>query len=196
MLGRIRSMEVLPLVYRKYGNLIWLDMEMSGLDPGTCVPLEVATIITDSQLNVLAEGPNIVIHQPDSVLDAMDEWNTSHHGASGLTKAVQESTVSCEEAESLTLTFLEAWTTAGRSPICGNSIGQDVRFIRRYMPRIDNHLHYRVVDISSIKELVGRWYGIEPPPKKEAHRALDDIRESIAELRFYRQTIFAEQPRT
>ncbi len=182
--------------YRKYGNLIWLDMEMSGLDPETCVPIEVATIITDSQLNILAEGPNIVIHQPDSVLDAMDEWNTSHHGASGLTQAVKDSTTSCEEAESQTLAFLEEWTSPGKSPICGNSIGQDVRFIRRYMPRISTHLHYRVVDISSIKELVGRWYGIEPPPKKEAHRALGDIRESIAELRYYQQTVFVEKPRT
>jgi oligoribonuclease len=184
------------LAFRKYGNLIWLDMEMSGLDPEICVPIEVATIITDSQLNVLDEGPNIVIHQPDSVLEAMDEWNTSHHGASGLTKAVQESTISCEEAESQTLAFLEKWTQAGRSPICGNSIGQDVRFLRRYMPKIASHIHYRVVDISSIKEIVGRWYGLEPPPKKEAHRALDDIRESIAELMYYRQTIFVEKPRS
>lgn len=184
------------MAYRKYGNLIWLDMEMSGLDPETCVPLEVATIITDSKLEILAEGPNIVIHQPDSVLEAMDEWNTTHHGQSGLTRAVQESTISCAEAEAQTLAFLEKWTQPNRSPVCGNSIGQDVRFLRRYMPRIATHLHYRVVDISSIKELVGRWYGVEPPPKKEAHRALDDIRESIAELRYYRQTIFVDRPRT
>ena len=195
MLGHASKMKEPALGYRKYGNLIWLDMEMSGLDPETCVPLEVATIITDSALNILAEGPNIVIHQPDSVLDAMDEWNTTHHGASGLTQAVKDSTISCYEAESQTLAFLEEWTSAGKSPICGNSIGQDVRFIRRYMPRISKHLHYRVVDISSIKELVGRWYAMEPPPKNEAHRALGDIRESIAELRFYRETIFVDKPR-
>ena len=178
------------LAQRSAENLVWLDMEMSGLDPASAVPLEVATIVTDSELNILAEGPNLVIHQPDSVLDGMDEWNTSHHGASGLTEAVRASTISCAAAEDQTLAFLEEWTIAGRSPLCGNSIGQDRRFLRAYMQRLEAHLHYRVIDISSLKELATRWYEVEAPPKKEAHRALDDIRESIQELAFYRRAIF------
>ncbi|MGM0575460.1 MAG: oligoribonuclease [Myxococcota bacterium] len=175
-------------------HLVWLDMEMSGLDPETCVPLEIATVVTDNDLNILAEGPNLVIHQPESVLDAMDDWNTEHHGASGLTEAVRNSRVSCQQAEEMTLSFLTGWTEPGRSPLCGNSVGQDRRFLRRYMPRLEQHLHYRIVDISSIKELSVRWYSLEPPRKKEAHRALDDILESIEELRFYRRTLFRTEP--
>jgi oligoribonuclease len=171
-------------------HLIWLDMEMSGLDPATCVPLEVATIVTDNHLEILAEGPELVIHQPDAILDAMDEWNTSHHGSSGLTAAVKASTISLADAEAQTLAFLEEWTERGTSPLCGNSIGQDRRFMRRYMPALDAHCHYRVIDISSIKELSIRWYQHPTPPKKEAHRALEDIRESIAELRHYREVLF------
>ena len=174
----------------KRDNLIWLDMEMSGLDPEDCVPLEVATIVTDNELNILAEGPDLVIHQPDSVLDAMDEWNTSHHGDSGLTAAVKASTVSLAAAEAQTLAFLQEWTDPGASPLCGNSIGQDRRFMRKYMPLLERHCHYRVIDISSIKELSVRWYRLAPPPKKEAHRALEDIRESIAELQHYRSVLF------
>lgn len=181
---------------RNADHLIWLDMEMSGLDPAVCVPLEIATLVTDSELNVLAEGPDLVIYQPDAVLDAMDQWNTEHHGASGLTEAVRRSPVSCEDAEALTLSFLKDWTEPGRSPLCGNSIGQDRRFLRRYMPRLDAHFHYRVIDISTLKELARRWYGVKPPPKKEAHRALDDIKESLAELRFYREHLFVPAPLT
>jgi oligoribonuclease len=180
-------------VARGTQNLVWIDMEMSGLDPVTCYPLEIATIVTNSELDILAEGPSLVIHQPDKVLDAMDAWNTDHHGKSGLTVAVQQSRVSCAEAESMTLAFLEAWTEPGRSPLCGNSIGQDRRFLRRYMPGLNQHLHYRVIDISSIKELAWRWYHLQPPRKNEAHRALGDIHESIEELRFYRRTIFADE---
>jgi len=171
-------------------------MEMSGLYPETDVPLEIATIITDNELNILAEGPNLVIHQPDSVLDAMDDWNTDQHGRSGLTAAVKASTISCAEAERQTVEFMRTWTQPGTSPLCGNSIGQDRRFIRKYMKTIDAHLHYRMIDISSIKELSRRWYELDPPPKSEGHRALDDIRESIEELRFYRQTIFRSHPAT
>ncbi len=167
-------------------------MEMSGLDPDICRPLEIATLITDSKLDVLAEGPNLVIHQPDEILAAMDAWNTSHHGASGLTQSVRQSRVSCAQAEEMTLQFLSAWVEPGRAPLCGNSIGQDRRFLRRYMPRLDAYLHYRVVDISSIKELARRWYGLKAPEKQEAHRALDDIHESIDELRFYRRVIFVD----
>lgn len=175
-------------------NLVWLDMEMSGLNPKIDVPLEVATLITDNDLNILAEGPNLVIHQPDEVLAAMDEWNTDHHGRSGLTAAVRASTIDCAQAEALTLEFVERWTLKGTAPLCGNSIAQDRRFIRKYMPRLDEHLHYRLIDISSIKELARRWYELSPPPKAEGHRALDDIRESLEELRFYRQSIFRSHP--
>jgi len=177
-------------VGRSAENLIWLDMEMTGLDPATCLPIEVATIVTDSQLNILAEGPNLVIKQPQAALDAMDEWNTKHHGASGLTAAVQASTISCAEAEAATLAFVQEWTYAGRSPLCGNSIGQDRRFLRRYMADLEAHLHYRVIDTSTVKELAKRWYGTTGPHKGQAHRALDDIRESIAELAYYRDTVF------
>jgi oligoribonuclease len=177
-------------VGRSAENLVWVDMEMTGLDPGTCFPIEIATIVTDSHLNILAEGPNLVIHQPQAALDAMDEWNTKHHGASGLTAAVQASTISCADAEKATLEFIQEWTLQGRSPLCGNSIGQDRRFLRRYMPTLEEHLHYRVIDTSTVKELARRWYAVPGPPKGQAHRALDDIRESIAELAFYRDSIF------
>lgn len=180
-------------VGRSADNLVWLDMEMTGLDPETCVPLEIATVITDSELNVLAEGPNLVIHQPASVMAAMDEWNTKQHGKSGLTEAVLSSRVTLAQAEEMTLAFVAAWTEPGRSPLCGNSIGQDRRFIRRYMPRLEQHLHYRVIDISSIKELASRWYRLDPPAKGESHRALDDVHESLEELRFYRRTLFRKE---
>lgn len=175
-------------------HLIWLDMEMSGLDPATCRPLEIATLVTDSELDVIAEGPNLVIHQPDSVLGAMDEWNTAHHGMSGLSKAVRQSKISEADAEEQTMAFLLRYTAPRTSPLCGNSVSQDRRFLRRYMPKIEEHLHYRIIDISSLKELVRRWYHLEPPRKKEAHRALEDIRESIDELRFYRRAIFRDWP--
>ncbi len=184
---------------RHRDNLIWLDMEMSGLDPETCLPLEVATIVTDGELNVLAEGPNVVIWQRNEVLEAMDEWNTNHHTDSGLVDSVRASQISLTQADEMTVSFLDRWTEPGRSPLCGNSIGQDRRFIRRYMPRLEQHLHYRMVDISSIKELVKRWYGVTPPPKQESHRALSDVHESIEELRFYRRMVFkpcSEVPRT
>ena len=163
-------------------NMIWLDMEMSGLDPLVCRPLEIATIVTDGELNILAEGPNIVIHQPREHLDTMDEWNTRQHAHSGLTRSVLDSRISCAEAEATTLSFVADWTQPRNAPLVGNSIAQDRRFIRRYMPLLNEHLHYRMIDISSIKELVRRWYGIQPPPKAESHRALDDVRESIEEL--------------
>ena len=173
-------------------HLIWLDMEMSGLDPATCRPLEIATIITDNDLNILAEGPNLVIHQEDELLAAMDAWNTAQHGASGLVEQVRNSTVSEEQAEAMTLAFISDWTAPGASPLCGNSIGQDRRFLRRYMPKLEQHLHYRNIDISTVKELSKRWFKIEPPPKRTSHRALDDIRESIEELRFYRDNLFRD----
>jgi len=164
---------------------------MSGLDPETCHILEIATIITDENLEIVAEGPDLVIHQPDSVLDAMDEWCTAHHGDSGLTQSVKDSTISLEDATRQTLAFIAEHCPERQSPLCGNSIGQDRRFLVKYMPTIENYLHYRSVDVSSIKELVRRWYpDVTAPDKRETHRALDDIRESIAELRFYRETVF------
>ncbi len=164
---------------------------MSGLDPDVCKILEIATLVTDAELELVAEGPEIVVHQPDEVLDAMDEWCTNHHGESGLTAGVRASTTSLAEAEAQTLAFLEPLCTAGASPLCGNSIWQDRRFISRYMPKLDAFLHYRMIDVSTVKELSRRWYpDAKAPPKGQSHRALDDIRESIAELKFYRETVF------
>lgn len=171
--------------------LVWIDMEMSGLDPSGCRILEIATVITDGRLEILAEGPDLVVHQPDAVLDAMDEWCTRHHGESGLTDQVRASSVSEAEAEHQTLEFLARFTQAGTSPLCGNSVHQDRRFIARYMPKLDAFLHYRLVDVSTLKELQRRWYPeLKAPSKHETHRALDDIRESIEELRFYRGALF------
>lgn len=171
--------------------LIWIDLEMSGLDPDRCRILEISSIVTDGELNVIAEGPDLVIHQPAAILDAMDEWCTAHHGDSGLTAAVKASTVTEAAAEEHTLAFLREHCPEGKSPLCGNSIYMDRLFITRYMKTLAGFFHYRNVDVSSIKELVGRWHPtLQPPVKSDAHRALDDIRESIAELRFYREKIF------
>jgi oligoribonuclease len=168
-----------------------MDLEMSGLDPERCTILEIATIVTDGELEVIAEGPDLVVHHEDAVLDAMDEWCTKHHGASGLTAAVRASTVSLAEAEARTLEFVAQHTAKNAAPLCGNTIYQDRRFLVRHMPALEAHLHYRLVDVSTIKELSRRWYpDVRPPSKGDSHRALDDIRESIAELRFYRQHVF------
>jgi oligoribonuclease len=171
--------------------LIWIDMEMSGLDPERCEILEIACIVTDGDLNELGEGTDIVVNQPDPVLDAMDEWCTRHHGQSGLTAAVKASTVGVRGAELQTLDFLRQLTNKGQSPLCGSSVSHDRRFIDRYMPDLSAWLHYRTVDVSTVKELVKRWCpDLAIPQKKNAHRALDDIRESIEELRFYREHAF------
>lgn len=176
---------------QEHPHLIWLDLEMSGLDPETCHILEIATIITDSDLKVVAEGPDIVVHQPDAVLDAMDAWCTEHHGTSGLTAQVKASTVSLAAAEAQTLAFVREHCSPRSSPLCGNTIGQDRRFLVPYMPELSGFLHYRSIDVSSLKELCRRWYpDLGELPKRESHRALDDIRESIAELRFYRENVF------
>ncbi|ABR82780.1 MULTISPECIES: oligoribonuclease [Pseudomonas] len=169
-------------------NLIWIDLEMTGLDPDRDVIIEMATIVTDSDLNTLAEGPVIAIHQPEEVLAGMDEWNTRQHGQSGLTQRVRESTVSMAEAEAQTLAFLEQWVPKRSSPICGNSICQDRRFLYRHMPRLEGYFHYRNLDVSTLKELAARWAPQvrESFKKGNTHLALDDIRESIAELRHYR----------
>lgn len=170
-------------------NLIWIDLEMTGLDPQTDQIIEIATIVTDSQLNILAQGPEIAIHQPQSVLDGMDEWNTRQHGQSGLSKRVQESSYSLAAAEQETLEFLKLWVPAGESPICGNSICQDRRFLARLMPALENYFHYRNLDVSSLKELAIRWVPelLDGFEKQGSHLALDDVKESIAELAFYRE---------
>lgn len=172
-------------------NLVWLDMEMTGLEPERHHIIEVATVITDANLNLLAEGPVLAIHQPQDVLSAMDSWCTNTHGASGLTDRVKSSSITLAMAEALTLEFIQQWVPKGASPLCGNSIGQDRRFIYQYMPALADYLHYRSIDVSSIKELVKRWQPdlLSGLQKKNTHLAMDDIQESIAELRFYRQFV-------
>ena len=177
-------------------NLVWLDLEMTGLNPETDRIIEVASLITDPQLNVLAEGPCLAVHQSEALLGAMDEWCTRTHTASGLVARIRESTVDIEEAQAQTLAFLEKWVDPGCSPLCGNSIAHDRRFVRRYMPKFEDFLHYRNVVVSSIKELVHRWYprSLWAPKKKGNHLALDDIRESVEELRYYRANLFIPTP--
>jgi oligoribonuclease len=173
-------------------HLLWMDLEMSGLDPERDVILEIATLVTDEQLDIVAEGPVLAIHQPQPVLDGMDDWNREHHTASGLVQRVLASNVSTAQAEAQTLAFAKEYCGERKSPLCGNSVHQDRRFLVRYMALLDAYLHYRNIDVSTVKELVQRWYpnGLRPPEKKHAHLALGDIRESIAELRFYREHFF------
>lgn len=170
-------------------HLIWMDMEMTGLEPDTDKVLEIATIVTDKDLNILAEGPVLAIHQPDDVLAKMDEWCTRTHTASGLVDRVRSSTCTEAQAQAQTLAFLAEWVPAGCSPICGNSIGQDRRFLYRHMPELEQYFHYRYLDVSTLKELARRWKPeiLAGFQKQGAHLALDDIRESIAELRYYRE---------
>lgn len=171
--------------------LVWIDMEMSGLDPAGCRILEIATVITDGELNELAVGPNLVVHQSDEVLGAMDEWCTRQHGASGLSEQVRASTIDEAQAEQQTLEFVQQWTARRSSPLCGSSVFQDRRFIIRYLPKLYEYLHYRMIDVASVRELSRRWHPqLRPPQKRETHRALDDVRESIEELRFYRAHLF------
>ena len=173
-------------------HLIWIDLEMTGLDPDNDLIIEIATVVTDKHLQVLAEGPVMAIHQSDAVLAAMDDWNQQHHGQSGLINRVQLSDISAADAEKQTLDFLQQWLPPHTSPMCGNSICQDRRFLYRYMPQLEKFFHYRHLDVSTVKELALRWApeiaaGFN---KKSAHQALDDIYESIDELRYYREHFF------
>ena len=173
-------------------SLVWLDLEMTGLDPDADVILEIATIVTDAHLEVLAEGPALAIHHPEPLLRRMDAWNTEHHTASGLLARVRASEVSLTEAEAVTLAFVERHCARRAAPLCGNSIWQDRRFLAKHMPTLDGYLHYRVVDVSTVKELARRWRPevAAAVEKRQTHRALADIHESLAELRHYRKHLF------
>ena len=173
-------------------NLIWIDLEMTGLDPDKDVIIEIATLVTDANLNLLAEGPVFAVHQSDEILNGMDEWNTNQHGKSGLTQRVRESKVDAAQAEAETIKFLEQWVAKGKSPICGNSICQDRRFLVRGMPKLENYFHYRNLDVSTIKELARRWKPevLAGVKKSGAHLAMDDIKDSILELKHYRDVFF------
>lgn len=174
-------------------NLIWIDLEMTGLDTVNDHIIEIATIVTDPNLEVLAEGPVVAIHQPPEVMEAMDEWNTRQHGNSGLTKRVLESRHTVAEAEQQTLDFLRALVPAGKSPMCGNSICQDRRFMARLMPDLEEYFHYRNLDVSTLKELARRWAPAvyQGFTKESSHLALQDIRDSIEELRHYREHLLS-----
>jgi oligoribonuclease len=170
-------------------NLVWVDMEMTGLEPDTDRIIEVAMVVTDMHLNVLAEGPVLAIHQSDATLDAMDSWNKGTHGRSGLIDRVKASTVSEEQAEAEFIAFMKQWVPNGKSPMCGNTIGQDRRFMVRYMPKLEAFFHYRNVDVSTLKELCRRWKPevVSGFKKAQKHTALADILESIEELKYYRE---------
>ena len=172
-------------------NLVWIDLEMTGLDPERNVIIEIASLVTDRDLNILAEGPCLAIARTEDELSTMDTWNFHTHTASGLVARIQNEGVTVAEAERQTLLFLRRWLPKGASPLAGNSIAQDRRFLRREMPKIEDFLHYRNVDVSTVKELVRRWYpALAPAEKKQAHQALEDIRESVNEMLYYRTQIF------
>ncbi|MFW6054278.1 MAG: oligoribonuclease [Thermodesulfobacteriota bacterium] len=173
------------------GSLVWIDLEMTGLDPEQHVIVEIATIITDPDLHVIEEGPHIVVHHSEDVLDRMDDWSRNHHRDSGLLDKVRASNDDCAQAEERTLSFISKYCQKGESPLCGNSVWQDRRFLTKYMPQLESFLHYRIIDVSTVKELVKRWYPDLPRFKKQKlHLALDDIHESIGEWRYYRETVF------
>jgi len=172
-------------------NLVWIDLEMTGLDPENERIIEIATLITDSQLNYIAEGPNLIINQPIEFLDGMDEWNQKQHGGSGLIEGVKKSSISQQVAEIETLEFISKYVGNKASPMCGNTVSHDRRFLAKYMPDLESYFHYRHVDVSSVKELISRWMNdAQTYEKKGSHRAKDDIKESINELKLYKQMLF------
>lgn len=171
-------------------NLVWMDMEMTGLSPEKDHILEIATIVTDKDLNILAEGPVFAVHQPPHVLDEMNKWCQKQHKKSGLVDRVKKSNITLEEAEKETLKFVKQWVGKNKSPLCGNSIHQDRNFLRRYMPTLNDYFHYRLIDVSTVKELVNRWYDIKKFDKESQHLALEDIRDSIEEMKYYRKLTF------
>ena len=173
-------------------HLIWIDLEMTGLDTLNDTIIEIATIVTDSELNILAEGPVFAIHTPDIMLNSMDDWNTRQHGQSGLIDRIRRSNVTMAQAETETIAFLSKYVESGRSPMCGNSICQDRRFLARQMPTLERFFHYRNLDVSTVKELAYRWRPdiLSSFEKKGSHLALDDIRDSIRELRHYKEHFF------
>jgi oligoribonuclease len=177
-------------------RLVWVDLEMTGLDSSSCTIVEIATLVTEADLTLVAEGPNLIVHQPEEALANMNDYVRDLHSRSGLLDAIRRSAISLEQAETETLDFLAEHTTQGTAVLAGNSIWKDREFLAAFMPRIIGFLHYRMIDVSTVKELVRRWYPSEygAPNKQERHRALDDIRESVDELRWYREKVFAPLP--
>ncbi|KAF7700929.1 small fragment nuclease [Silurus meridionalis] len=174
-------------------RMVWVDLEMTGLNIEKDEIIEMACIITDSDLNIIAEGPNLIINQPDELLDSMSDWCKEHHGQSGLTQAVRDSKISLQQAEYEFLSFIRQHTPPGQCPLAGNSVHADKKFLDKFMPQFMRHLHYRIIDVSTVKELCRRWFPDDSkraPQKKAQHRALDDIQESIKELKYYRANIF------
>lgn len=177
----------------KNSNLFWVDLEMTGLGDDQVI-VEIASLITDADLNILAEGPVIAIHRTPEEMARMEEWPAEQHKKSGLLDRIEASDIDVKEAEKQTLDFLKKWAKRGKAPLCGNSIWVDRRFLHKEMPTLENFLHYRMIDVSSIKELVDRWYpeSLRPPDKKGTHLAMDDIRESVQELKWYRENVFID----
>jgi oligoribonuclease len=173
-------------------HLVWIDLEMTGLDVESNTILEIATIITDQELNIIAEGPNVAIYQTEHILKKMDEWNKKQHSKSGLLERIRNSDVTLREAENITLSFIKKYCINKKAPLCGNTVGHDKKFLKKYMPKVVEYLHYRIVDVSSFKEIIKRWYPkkYKPVEKQELHLALEDIKESIKELKYYMNTFF------
>ena len=173
-------------------NLVWIDLEMTGLEPERCFIMEIGTLVTNSNLDLVAEGPDLIIHNDEEQLKSLSEWCQDHFGRIGFIQRVRESSTSLREAEDLTLAFLERHVQPGTAPLCGNSVHNDRAFLYHHMRRLHDFLHYRNIDVSSFKEVIERWYPgrSSPPPKSDAHRAMTDIRESVLELKYYRENFF------